>query len=249
MLQTDELQPVPDTLQRGFGVIRKPGRNVGKTKEKAVEPLEEMAPRDRLIAAAVALFAQHGYDAVSTGNVATKAGLTQSMVHYHFGSKLKLWEAAIDHIMRKRGAVFPIGQFLNLADVDPLTRLKIMIRTFVSSNAADPDLNRILIHEGMQSTPRLKWLAKIYMSQGYQVFNDAIEEAMQAGLVRRLPVHEVTNIIVGACALTFSIGALLQAVYGSAVDDPASVASMADTLVTVLFRGLELSGAPSPGQA
>jgi len=230
-------------------VNRKPGRNVGKTKEKAVEPLEEMAPRDRLIAAAVALFAQHGYDAVSTGTVATKAGLTQSMVHYHFGSKLKLWEATIDHIMRKRGAVFPLGQFLNLADVDPLTRLKIMIRTFVSSNAADPDLNRILIHEGMQSTPRLKWLAKTYMSQGYQVFNDAIEEAMQAGLVRRLPVHEITNIIVGACALTFSIGALLQAVYGSAVDDPASVASMTDTLVTVLFRGLELSGAPSPGQA
>jgi TetR/AcrR family transcriptional regulator len=230
-------------------VNRKPGRNVGKTKEKAVEPVEEMAPRDRLIDAAVALFAQHGYDAVSTGNVATKAGLTQSMVHYHFGSKLQLWEAVIDHIMRKRGAVFSVGQFLNLADVDPLTRLKIMIRTFVSSNAADPDLNRIMIHEGMQSTPRLKWLAKTYMSQGYQAFNDAIEEAMQAGLVRRLPVHEVTNIIVGACALTFSIGALLQAVYGSAVDDPASVASMTDTLVTVLFRGLELPGAPSPGQA
>jgi TetR/AcrR family transcriptional regulator len=217
--------------------------------EDSVVSLEEVAPRDRLITAAVALFAQHGYDAVSTGNVATKAGLTQSMVHYHFGSKLKLWEAAIEHIMRKRGAVFPVGQYLNLTDVDPLTRLKIMIRTFVSSNAADPDLNRILIHEGMQSSPRLRWLAETYMSQGYHLFNDAIEDAMQAGLIRRLPVHEITNIIVGACALTFSISALLQEVYGSAVDNPDAVVSMTETLITVLFRGLEQSDNPSPGQA
>ncbi len=226
----------------------KPGTNVGKRMENSVVSLEDIAPRDRLITAAVALFAQHGYDAVSTGNVATKAGLTQSMVHYHFGSKLKLWEAAIEHIMRKRGAVFPIGH-LNLTDVDPLTRLKIMIRTFVSSNAADPDLNRILIHEGMTNSPRLRWLAETYMSRGYHVFNDAIEEAMQAGLVRRLPVHEITNIIVGACALTFSISALLQVVYGTAVDEPDSVASMTDTLITVLFRGLEQSNHPNLEQA
>jgi len=216
--------------------------------EDSVVSLEEVAPRDRLITAAVALFAQHGYDAVSTGNVATKAGLTQSMVHYHFGSKLKLWEAAIEHIMRKRGAVFPVGQYLNLTDVDPLTRLKIMIRTFVSSNAADPDLNRILIHEGMQSTPRLRWLAETYMSQGYHLFNDAIEDAMQAGLIRRLPVHEITNIIVGACALTFSISALLQEVYGSAVDNPDAVVSMTETLITVLFRGLEQSDDTNRGK-
>lgn len=227
----------------------KPGTNVGKRTESSVVSLEDIAPRDRLITAAVALFAQHGYDAVSTGNVATKAGLTQSMVHYHFGSKLKLWEAAIEHIMRKRGAVFPLGQFLNLTDVDPLTRLKIMIRTFVSSNAADPDLNRILIHEGMTNSPRLRWLAETYMSKGYHVFNDAIEEAMQAGLVRRLPVHEITNIIVGACALTFSISALLQVVYGTEIDEPDSVASMTDTLITVLFRGLEQSNHPNLGQA
>jgi TetR/AcrR family transcriptional regulator len=229
-------------------VSSKTGRSVGKRIENSGVSLEDLAPRDRLITVAVTLFAQHGYDAVSTGNVATKAGLTQSMVHYHFGSKLKLWEAAIEHIMRKRGAIFPVGQDLNLTDVDPLTRLKIMIRTFVSSNAADPDLNRILIHEGMQSTPRLRWLAETYMSQGYHVFNDAIEEAMQAGLVRRLPVHEVTNIIVGACALTFSIGALLHEVYGSAVDSPDKVASMTDTLIAVLFRGLEQSGHAGVGQ-
>lgn len=204
----------------------------------AATSLAEM-PAERLIQAAVTLFAQHGFDAVSTGAIAKAAGLTQSMVHYHFGTKDKLWKAAIEHIMHVRGARFSLNME-DLRDVDPLSRLKIMVRRFVSANATDPDLTRILIHEGMKSSPRLKWLARHYMIGGYKAFDHAIETAMESGAIRRLPVADVTNIIVGACALTFTHSRLLKEVYGEEPTSAEAISSYSDTLLEVLFAGLEV---------
>lgn len=195
-------------------------------------------PADRLIKAAVSLFAQHGFDAVSTGTVATTAGLTQSMVHYHFGTKDKLWKAAVEHIMQVRGNMFSL-HLDDLRDVDPLARLKIMVRRFISVNATDPDLNRIVIHEGMNDSPRLKWLAERYMIRGYEAFNAAIEAAIDSGAVRPLPARDVTNIIVGACVTTFTLSRLLKEVYGDDATSAEAVSSLSDTLLEVLFKGLE----------
>ena len=195
-------------------------------------------PAERLLQSAVALFAQHGFDAVSTGAVATAAGLTQSMVHYHFGTKEKLWKAAVEYLMHLRGNMFSLNM-ADLRDVDPLARLKIMLRRFISANAADSNLTRILIHEGMNDSPRLKWLAKRFMLRGYETFNSAIEEAIESGAVRRLPARDVTNIIVGACVLTFALSRLLKEVYGEEPTSPEAVSSLSDTVLDVLFKGLE----------
>ena len=195
-------------------------------------------PAERLLEAAVSLFAQHGFDAVSTGAVATAAGLTQSLVHYHFGTKEKLWKAAVEHLMHVRGNMFSLNME-DLRDVDALARLKIMLRRFISANAADPNLTSILIHEGMKDSPRLKWLAKRYMIRGYETFNAAIESAIDSGSVRRLPVRDVTNIIVGACALTFTLRRLLKEVYGDELTSTEAISSFSDTLLDVLFKGLE----------
>jgi AcrR family transcriptional regulator len=203
----------------------------------SADPLPEM-PAERLLEAAISLFAQHGFDAVSTGAVATAAGLTQSMVHYHFGTKEKLWRAAVEHLMHARGNMFSL-KMDDLRDVDDLARLKIMLRRFISANASDPDLTRILIHEGMNDSPRLKWLATRYMVRGYDTFNGAIEAAIKSGAVRRLPVRDVTNIIVGACVLTFTLSRLLKEVYGELPTTPEAVSSLSDTLLEVLFKGLE----------
>jgi AcrR family transcriptional regulator len=160
------------------------------------------------------------------------------MVHYHFGTKEKLWKAAVEHLMHARGNMFSLNME-DLRDVDALARLKIMLRRFISANAADPNLTRILIHEGMNDSPRLKWLAKRYMIRGYETFNTTIEAAIESGAVRRLPTRDVTNIIVGACVLTFTLSRLLKEVYGELPTSPEAVTSLSDTVLEVLFKGLE----------
>jgi AcrR family transcriptional regulator len=50
--------------------------------------------RDLLLKAARDLFDQHGYEAVTTRQIAEAAGVSEQMVFRHFGSKAKLFEAA-----------------------------------------------------------------------------------------------------------------------------------------------------------
>jgi AcrR family transcriptional regulator len=202
--------------------------------------------REQLLDGAITLFAARGYEGVSTGEVAKEAGLTQSMVHYYFGSKARLWEAAVERLMRRRSGQFQVDMS-DLRDLDALSRLKVVIRRFVAANATDPHLNRILIHEAMTSSDRLEWLAVRFMRPGYQLFNRAIQDCIDAGVFRPVNPRDVTNIIVGASTMTFSLSLLISEVYR---DDPLGVDDsdrLSDTLIDVLVRGLQLhSPVPPP---
>jgi AcrR family transcriptional regulator len=195
-------------------------------------------PAGRLLEAAVSLFAQHGFDAVSTGTVATACRALPVHGALSLRHEGKTVEAAVEHLMHGRGDMFSLHMD-DLQDVDDLARLKIMLRRFISANAADPDLTRILIHESMNDSPRLKWLAKRYMVRGYETFNSAIQAAIESRAVRSLPARDVTNIIVGASVLTFTLSRLLGEVYGELPTTPQAVSSLSDTLLEVLFKGLE----------
>ncbi|WP_182379339.1 TetR/AcrR family transcriptional regulator [Nocardioides sp. WS12] len=50
--------------------------------------------RNLLLTAARDLFAEHGYDSVTTRQIAESAGVSEQMVFRHFGSKANLFEAA-----------------------------------------------------------------------------------------------------------------------------------------------------------
>lgn len=47
--------------------------------------------RDLIVEAALAAFAEHGFHGASMRDIAARAGVSQSLVHHHFGSKDALW--------------------------------------------------------------------------------------------------------------------------------------------------------------
>ena len=193
--------------------------------------------RDKLMDAAIDLFARYGYDPVTTGAVAKAAGLTQPMVHYHFGSKSNLWKAAVDRMMRRRGQMFR-NTARDLAGLDPVDKLKLLIRRLIEANASNPDYVRIAIHEGMVRSPRLKWLTKTYIAPGFEVFDQTVREAIAAGAIPDMPVHDVTNAITSAASLTLSLGGLIDQLYAIDMTDPERISSFSDSVVRILFDGL-----------
>lgn len=203
--------------------------------------------RDQLLDASIALFARHGFEAVTTGQIAEAAGLTQSMVHYHFGSKSKLWEEAMRRLMHRRGRLFK-ATARDLVGLEPVDKLKALIRRLVEANAENPDYVRIVVQEGTTRTPRLNWLVETYLAPGFQVFDQALREAMDAGAIPRRPIHDVTNAITSAASLSFALHAIVEDMYAVDLTAPDRVRSFADTVVDILFNGLLARPAVAPGE-
>ncbi|MDN5915294.1 MAG: TetR/AcrR family transcriptional regulator [Pseudonocardia sp.] len=54
--------------------------------------------RERILAAAETLFAEHGFDATPTSKVAERASVPKGLVHYYFRRKPDLLEALVDRL-------------------------------------------------------------------------------------------------------------------------------------------------------
>ncbi len=65
-------------------------------KEQQKDTVDDQGARQRLLEAAIALFAENGYAATSVREIVSKAGVTKPVLYYYFGSKEGLFRAIID---------------------------------------------------------------------------------------------------------------------------------------------------------
>lgn len=70
---------------------------------RADDPRSEDTRR-RLVEAGLELFAHHGYDAVTTRQLAAAAGVNQAAIPYHFGGKQGIYLAVAEHLAARTGA-------------------------------------------------------------------------------------------------------------------------------------------------
>ena len=138
---------------------------------RLLEVASRESSRELLLRSAINACARYGFDAMTTGMIAKNAGMAQSMVHYHFKSKEQLWKAAIETLMRDLGERFPLAKD-ELKDLDPASRLKVLVRRFVRMSATDISLSRIMIHEGTNAGPRLDWIAENFLKPGFEQFDE-----------------------------------------------------------------------------
>lgn len=84
--------------------------------------------RERILDAAEALFAEHGYDGVTLRRIATEAGVDVALASYHFGKKLDLFQA----VFERRAAL------LNDARLDALRSCR------ATAGSAGPTVEQII---------------------------------------------------------------------------------------------------------
>ena len=128
-------------------ILRKPGR-----------PLSRDAPNSRqaLVDAAQELFANHGFNQISTKRIAAAAGLNPAMIQYHFGGKGGLLEAAF------RETIGPVIDELTTlsssATADDAFPLRRFFAIYMSTLAANPWLPRMVVRHVLPEGGRLQHL-------------------------------------------------------------------------------------------
>ncbi len=100
--------------------------------------------RARLLAAASADFAAHGYAGASVDRIARRARLTKAMVYYHFRSK----EGLYAEIIREATGAIARRVELALAEAPTLeAQLVAFVRAFAEEAILRPDFPRLLMRE------------------------------------------------------------------------------------------------------
>jgi AcrR family transcriptional regulator len=212
-----------------------PSRPAGARPRRPPPPLERDG-RERIIAVAIRSFAERGYEGTTTAGVARAAGVTQPLVHHHFGSKEGLWRAAMDDLFAGVGSVDA-----SPAHTSPPARLLAAAERFVRFVAAHPEVTRVIAREGATPNPRLTYLVDRYLRVPFRELVDAVRAGQRAGLIApEIRADLFLFLMLGAGSHLFDVTALARATLGidaTAVDTREDfVALLRELLAHGLFR-------------
>jgi AcrR family transcriptional regulator len=187
------------------------------------------ATRRRILDAARALFAERGFAATSIDEVVRTAGVTKGALYHHFRDKTDLLRAVYEEQEQ-----LSIDGLLALGaqHADPLDALRAGCRAFLTA-CLDPTFRRIALVEAPAALGWEEW-REIDGRYGFGLLRTGVEVAMDAGRLRRMPVDNVSHLLLAA----LSEAALLL----GRAEDPASVFDEVAAAFDALITGLEQPG-------
>jgi AcrR family transcriptional regulator len=159
--------------------------------------------REMILGAALRAFAAQGFDGSSTREIAARAGVNHGLISYYFGTKLKLWQAAVDLAFEELGE----GVAAILADpsfADDRARIARLIRAYVRFVAQHPEFVRLMHEEGKRSGPRMRWISDRHVKPLYQAVEALLERGRARGTLRidASPLH-FFYVLAGAAGVIF----------------------------------------------
>lgn len=190
--------------------------------------------RQRILDAAVRSFADVGYEGTTTARVARDAGVTQPLVHHHFGSKEGMWRAAMDHLFAG------VDGFVPQADAaGAFPALLAVVDNFVRFVAARPEATRVIAREGSVAGPRLQMLVEHYLQVPFARIVELVRAGQKAGTIRSdVRPEQVLFVVLGAGSHLFDVAALARASVGIDAGSAAVREGFAALIRSLLQRGL-----------
>ena len=159
--------------------------------------------RDRIVAAALGVFTEKGFEAASTREIAAQVGVNHGLIPYYFGSKLKLWQAAVDYAFGDMQADVE-AILADPATTDPRERVAHMIRTHVHFVAQRPAFVRLMFEEGKRRGERMRWIVDRHVKPLYDAVAGLVPQVVGAAT----PLHGMSPahffyVMAGATGLVF----------------------------------------------
>lgn len=158
------------------------------------------ATRAALIKAAGPLFAQQGYEATRTREIADKAKANVSAINYHFGSKMGLYQAVIKDQAEQLISTFPL-QTEEIRNQDPETRFRFLVNGLlhrVLSQTAHTQQGRICVREFAEPTEALDFLVKEIVQHQFGITNEVVS-AVLGRAADKEEVHRIQVSVVSQC--------------------------------------------------
>ncbi|MFN8643346.1 MAG: TetR family transcriptional regulator [Candidatus Binatia bacterium] len=191
----------------------------------------ESSTEERILIAALEVFAERGFEGARVRDIAERAGANLGLLTYYFGDKEQLWKAAVTRAFAELAA--ELGGLLG-GGADELAELERIVRHFVRFVARRPAFMQLMNDEGKRDGARMRWLADTHVQPLYDAMRARIERAQARGLLPAMASVHLHYVVLGAAGLIFSQRAECRRIAGVDPTDPAFAEAHADAILRLL---------------
>jgi AcrR family transcriptional regulator len=204
---------------------------------KRAEQQRSIKTRASILNAAIAEFAERGFEGASIRAIADRLGLQHPLITYHYRNKDILWRAAAEHAFAQIRTEWDISA-PEASDLSPLARLHQEYATLFRYTVAFPEFHRFMRQEALTNNPRLKWVAEAVLAPFLARLLPQIIEAQKQGLVPKVDPILFHYMMISLTATLSEFGPEMQVTSGVSTEDPKVVAAYW-RLVDKMIFGIE----------
>ncbi|MAT95148.1 MAG: TetR family transcriptional regulator [Halioglobus sp.] len=190
--------------------------------------------RNGILNAALAVFAERGFDGARVRDIAAQAGVNHGLIKYYFQNKEQLWKAAVDFLFER------LHQQMTEPEEDRCKpraeRVRLWIKRYVRYCAQHPEHARIMVQESIRDSQRLQWAADKHIRGSHQRLLESLPVTLD---LRRFPAIDTTTLIYMMNAATqapFTLAAEIRHLYGRDVNAAQFVDNYADGIFDLFIR-------------
>ena len=143
----------------------------------------EVDARQILLETAARLFAEHGFEAVSTRKLAQESKVNIAMIAYYFGSKEKLFQAIIEERLPKTREM--LQGFLD-SDMHPWEKFCAVIEAYIEKIFTNHAFTKLIYRElSLQQRPAHSERILEGIMNNWEIMYKILEEGQQKGIFRK----------------------------------------------------------------
>jgi AcrR family transcriptional regulator len=163
--------------------------------------------RDRILAAAHRVFLRTGTAKARTQEIASEAGVNKALLHYYFGTKAALADAVFKHhLLSFMPRIFGI---LGDPARDIAEKVHAIVHEQIAFHRERPYLAGFLAAEFHAEPERMTALMAPVGTPPLSVLARQLDDAANAGTMRRMAVEQFVVTLIGAIVLPFVLRPLM----------------------------------------
>jgi TetR/AcrR family transcriptional regulator len=153
---------------------------------RRAEQQRAQSTRTAILEAALAEFAEKGFEAASIRDIAERTGFQHPLITYHYPSKDLLWQAVAEDTFERIRLEWD-ERASEKCSLSPLERLRAEYRALFLHTAKFPEFHRFMRQEAATDNPRLRWVAEAVLKP---LINRLLPQIKAAQAVGQLPSVE-----------------------------------------------------------
>lgn len=169
--------------------------------------------REAVLQAALGVFSRRGFKGATVREIARLAKVNHGTIRYHFGSKDKLWRAAVSYLFARQAEELDLAT-LAAQGLDDAAFLREAVARYVRYCARHPEHARIAVLESVVGGERLRWMSREHIRSVHAVMGPFLRRSMRKGLIRPASEISLTYILALASQSVFLLEQEARAVHG-----------------------------------